>query len=79
MRIRLNDTREECEAYVAALRTAFEVLYVTPFKPWTRDDPDSKLGAVYVTLELPRDAPIRATAERIPELPADTRRRQLRR
>lgn len=77
MRIRLNHTREECEAYVAALRTTFDVLDVSAFKPWTRDDPDSKIGAVYVTLDLPRNAPIRATAERIPELPAAPRRRRL--
>lgn len=77
MRIRLNSTREECEAYVDQLRQVFDVLDVSSFKPWTRDDPDSKLGAVYVTLELPRNVVVRATAERVPELPAAPRRRRL--
>lgn len=81
MKIRLNGTREECDAYVTAFRNSdeFEVLDASGFYPWTRRDPLSKLGAVYVTLELPRGAVVQATAERVSELPAGPRRRSLRR
>lgn len=77
MRLRLNGTEDECAAYVAVFRQAFDVLDVSRFNPWTRHDPHSKLGAVYVTLELPSSTVIRATAERLPELPAADRRRRL--
>ncbi len=79
MKIRLEGTRAQCDAWVTAFRSSdeFEVLDVSGFYPWTRRDPLSKLGAVYVTLELASGTVIQATAERVPELPARPRRRPL--
>lgn len=53
MRIRVTGTREECAAVVDVLRSEMEVRSAGSWRGWTRDDPNSLIGAVYVDAELP--------------------------
>ncbi|GAA2690677.1 MULTISPECIES: hypothetical protein [Actinosynnema] len=83
MDFRLKGTREQVAVWVEVLRGALDVQSVSAFRPWTRDDPLSKVGAVYVTAELRlEDARrvVQATATRLDNgqaaLPAAPRRRR---
>jgi len=68
MRIRLVATEPELTVWINLLRTVFDVQHASPFKPWTRNDPLSQLGCVYLDAELnPADQAriVRATATRL--------------
>ncbi|ACU35570.1 hypothetical protein [Actinosynnema mirum] len=53
MKIRVTGTREETAATVTVLRSVLDVHETSSWRAWTRHDPLSKVGAVYVTAELP--------------------------
>ncbi|WP_367128341.1 hypothetical protein [Saccharothrix sp. HUAS TT1] len=53
MKIGLTGTREECAAAVDLLRSSFDVREASSWRAWTRNDPLSTNGAVYVEADLP--------------------------
>lgn len=52
MKIRLTGTREECEKAYELMTCCSEVLSRSSWHPWLRDDPSSKIGAVYLEVRL---------------------------
>lgn len=68
MKIRITGTREQCAEFTAKLRTSgiCEVLAVSNFRPWTRNDPASKIGSVYIEAALDGGYIIDITPESAP-------------
>lgn len=50
MRVRVSGTYEECERIASVLEQSMdmEVLSCSQWYPWTRHDPKSKVGAMYL-------------------------------
>lgn len=54
MKIRVSGTKEECESVALALELSMdmEVLSCSQWYPWTRHDPKSKVGAIYLEARI---------------------------
>ncbi|ONI73099.1 hypothetical protein ALI144C_44935 [Actinosynnema sp. ALI-1.44] len=66
MKIRTMGTADECQVTTERIRAAFNVLEVSDFQPRDRNrrTPGSKLGYVYIDVNLDTPPPVHATAVR---------------